>query len=219
MAKKNPQSKQVRERQAKYAQNLELGMTPYNAAIVAGYKHEGANALVMEAQAKGLMTNSTFKDIAERKGITPVTLVNHLAERAGFFDRESGAKKVLGVAPTIKNIRKLYMSRPGGALEGSDVEAPEANEGTMDWIEVPDDKTQHGYMLTLLELLQYTGKKVEDGKPLDPGAPRVFNITFNVLPEQGKEIAKAAIEIGMNGHGANGNGHMNGNGANFTVVD
>ena len=196
-------------REAKLKECFALGMKPENAAFVAGY----SQAEFLELKSRNLITEIwagfDYKDLAERRGITPDRIIAHLAMRAGFFEREDGAKKVVSVLPKIKMLLHGKITKP--LVEGEDNEAQPANEQIWDWVEVPDDKVQQSYMSMLLDFLRYTGQAKEGNTVPVTDGKRVINITFNVLPEQGKEIAAAAIKAGMNGNGTKGNG--------FHVVD
>ena len=99
------------------------------------------------------MSPNTPLDIAERMMITPRDLIVHLAGRAGLDGTGAGAKKI--------------------------VSAVQDKEKAMDFIEVDDYRTQLAYLKELLAFL-YEAKEEAAGIA---GSKPIFNIQFNVLPE------------------------------------
>lgn len=205
MAKSKKPSAAEARRLVLYEQNVrEVGMGTYNAALAAGYPH--AQALSMQAEsmlteASGVGTG--FKDIAERKGVTPSRIIEYLARRAGFFDREEGAKKVVSLVPAMK---KMMVAKSRGTnkrdrlAEPDDADLERAPETDWDWVEVPDDGIQQKYMAQLLEFLQYTGQaKAGNQVPVGSGA-RSISLHFHVKEDEQKQIMHNVVEeIRVNG--------------------
>lgn len=202
------------DRQAAYEKNVrETGMSPYNAALVAGFPATQALSMQAEALAKDTFGGRDFKDLAERQGITPNKIIEYLARRAGFFDREDGAKKIVSLVPAFK---KMIAAKTKGTntrdrlADPDDQDLEQAKEAEWDWVEVPDDSIQQKYMAQLLDFLQYTGQaKPGATVPVGNGA-RSFSIHFHVKEDEQKQLMHAVV--------LDAKSHMNGNGK-FEVID
>lgn len=94
MAKKPAKNSKAEKEYALY-RSKEYGLSPYNAAIKAGFSVQKALILQEKANAEKVFTES-FRDIAEQEGATPRTIVRHLIKMAGLNDREEGAKQIKG---------------------------------------------------------------------------------------------------------------------------
>lgn len=188
----------------------EVGMSPYNAALTAGF----TPTLALERQAVDLAAQifggMKFSDIAERKLITPMKIIEHLAMRAGFFDREKGARKIVSLTPTV---RKMINAATSRMAKPDDQDLPDAHALEWDWVEVPDDQTQAKYMAMLLDFLEYSGQ-AKPGAVIPVGSGnRSFSIHFHVQPEAAAHAGGKVIEM------ASKQVATNGNGTHFTVVE
>ena len=73
----------------------EKGVTPYNAAIMAGAKHQQAELFAGLERYRAL-TQMKYSDIAEIHGGSVVQIIKNLIQRSGINDREEGAQLIKG---------------------------------------------------------------------------------------------------------------------------
>jgi len=92
-------------------------------------------------------------DIAERMMITPRDLILHLAQRSGLKGTEGSAKRIVSMVVN--------------------------QDKAADFVEVEDHRTQLSYLQELIEFIYKAKLETANAMSVQP----VFNISFNVLPE------------------------------------
>jgi len=152
----------------------EHGVTVYNAAMMSGMNEKQALDFTSR-ELQDDMLSSKPNDIAERMMLTPRVFIQHMAQRSGLLDEAMAIE-----GQTTKGATKVV-----SLLVGKDSDA-----NAKDFVEVPDFKTQLGYLKELTAYLRNVGENDREEK-----GDTTFNITFNVLPETATpDEADAIIE-------------------------
>lgn len=179
--KKNTKSVIPKDKERKKLYQIYLSksydMSPYNAAIKAGYSHN--HALYLEKHApidikdeRGRWDGNRFAlNVIEQEGFTIRRSIRRMIEKAGLVDGIEGANKIISAQVIIKS-------------DNPDVKSMKANSRTNDFVEVPDEDVRYKYHMKLNEMVGLV--KSESNGDAAQGNVKPYNIQINILSENPK---------------------------------
>lgn len=156
----------------------EYDMSPYNAAIKAGYSHP--HALYLEKNfpldlkdERGRWDgNRVVANIYEQEGFTIRRSIRRMIEKAGLVDNVEGAQKVISANVIIKS-------------DDPDVKALKASGLTRDFVEVPDEDMRFKYHMKLNEIAGIVKSDADGEKGNNNVKP--YSIQITILSDKQKE--------------------------------